>query len=142
MNKLFKPLIIGLILALVSIPVYAANTIDISNNGKTITITGIDSDWAHTDTLTDAKYEDGVRINYIRFNPEATGDICSIEDTNNGDVKHFLVNAADGYDDRIQYYYGAKLMLTLDVDDTNGTWTASYTAGSSITIQLWPKSEP
>ena len=141
MNKLLKALILTIILMFAA-PVYAVNTIDVSNDGMTLTIRGIDADWVHTDSFTATKYTNGIRINYIRFNPEATGDIASLEDTDNGDVKHFLVNCADGYDDRIQYYYGAKLKLTLDVDDTNGTWTASYSAGSSITIQLWPTQEP
>ena len=141
MNKLIKSIILGIAL-LLAMPVYAANTIDVSDDGLTVTIRAIVADWTWTDTFTDTKYADGIRIDYIRFNPEATGDLCSIEDYNNGDVKHFLVLCADTYDDRIQYYYGAKLKLELDVDDTNDTWTASYTAGSSITIQLWRTQEP
>ena len=136
-----KKLLIAILL-MFAVPVYAVNTIDVSNDGMTITITAIDTDWTWSDNFTASKYANGIRINYIRFNPEATGDICSIEDYDNGDLKHFLVNCADGYDDRVQYYYGAKLKLELDVDDTNGTWTASYSAGSSITIQLWPTQEP
>ena len=142
MNKLLKALILTTALIFTAGPVYAVNTIDVSNDGLTVTIRAIDSDWTWTDTFTAAKYADGIRVNYIRFNPEAAGDICSIEDYDNGDLKHFVANCADGYDDRVQYYYGSKLKLELDVDDTNGTWTASYTAGSSITIQLWRTQEP
>ena len=122
---------------------YAANTIDVSDDGMTITISAIDSDWTWTDNFTAAKYAKGVRVNYIRFHPGATDDLCSIEDSDNGDVKHFgPINCADTYDDRIQYYSGSKLKLVLDFDDTDGTWTAAYTAGCSLTIQLWPTQEP
>jgi len=142
MNKLIKILILGIILTL-AVPVYAvANVIDVSDDGLTITISSIDADWTWTDNFTAAKYAAGIRVNYIRFHPGATNDICSIEDADNGDAKHFLVKCADTYDDRIQYYSGSKLKLFLDLDDTDGTWTAAYTAGASITIQLWPRQEP
>ena len=121
---------------------YAENTIDVSGNGMTVTISAIDSDWTWTDSFTANKYANGVRVDYIRFHPGATDDICSIEDYNDNDVKHFLVKCADTYDDRIQYYCGAKLKLFLDFDDTDGTWTAAYTAGCSVTIQLWPTQKP
>jgi hypothetical protein len=141
MNKLIKSIVLGIAL-LLAMPVYAAEDISISANGKTVTIMDVTNDWTWTDSFTDTKYADGIRVNYIRFHPGATDDICSIEDYNDNDVKHFLVKCADTYDDRIQYYNGAKLRLSLDVDDTDGTWTASYTAGCSVTIQLWPTQEP
>ena len=130
------------ILLMFAVPVYAANTIDVSDDGMTITISAIDSNWTWTDNFTGAKYTNGIRVNYIRFHPGATNDLCSIEDSDNGDVKHFLVKCADTYDDKIQYYYGSKLKLVLDVDDTDGTWTAAYTAGCSLTIQLWHTQQP
>ena len=136
-----KKLLIAILL-MFAVPVYAVNTIDVSNDGMTITISAIDTDWTWTDNFTATKYAKGVRVNYIRFHPGATDDICSLEDSDNGDVKHFLVNCADTYDDRVQYYSGSKLKLVLDVDDTDGTWTAAYTAGCSLTIQLWPTQEP
>jgi hypothetical protein len=136
-----KKLLIAILL-MFAVPVYAANTIDVSNDGMTITISAIDTDWTWTDNFTATKYANGIRVNYIRFHPGATDDICSLEDSDNGDLKHFLVQCADVYDDRIQYYYGSKLKLVLDFDDTDSTWTAAYTTGCSLTIQLWPTQEP
>lgn len=141
MKKLLTAISIILIILLLSFPAMAENDVDWSMNRQTITIGSIDSDWDYASVFPGPKYEDGIRINYIRFNPEATGDICSIEDSDAGNVKHFLVNIADGYDDRIQYYTGARLKLYLDFNDTNATWTASYAAGCSITIQLWHTQE-
>ena len=141
MNKLIKSTILTVIL-LLAMPVYAAEDISISANGKTVTIMDVTADWTWTDSFDDPKYADGIRVNYIRFHPGATDDLCSIEDYDDNDVKHFLVKCADTYDDRIQYYSGAKLRLFLDVDDTDATWTAAYTAGCSVTIQLWPTQEP
>ena len=141
MNKLIKSAIVAIILML-AVPVYAAESIDVSENGKTVTIMDVTADWTWTDSFDDPKYADGIRINYIRFHPGAVGDLCTIEDYDDGDVKHFFNKCADTYDDRIQYYSGAKLRLFLDVDDTDTTWTAQYTAGCSLTIQLWPTQEP
>ena len=136
MNKLIKSVILAIIL-LFAVPVYAANTIDVSDDGLTVTISNIDSNWTWTDTFTAAKYEDGIRIASIRFHPGATDDICIIGDTNNADVYHFYVKCADTYDDRIQYYFGSKLKLTLTV--ATGTYG---TADDVLTIQLWRKQEP
>lgn len=124
----------------------AAITGTLSDDGLTLTLTGVDegtaADWTWTDHFDDDKYEDGIRVNWIRFHPGATDDLCSIEDYNTSTVKHFLVKCADTYDDRIQYYSGSKLKLFIDADDTDGTWDAVYSAGNSITIQLWPRQEP
>ena len=108
----------------------------------TLTISDIASDWVYTTNFTGAKYANGIRVDYIRFHPGATDDICSIEDVDDNDVKHFLVKCADTYDDRINYYFGAKMKLSLDFNDTDTTWTATYTAGCSLTIQLWRTQEP
>ena len=140
MNKLIQTLIFVFILAW-SVCSQAAITATLSSDGKTVTLTGVDegtaADWTWTDTFTNARYADGIRVNYIRFHPGATDDLCSIEDADTSTVKHFLVKCADTYDDRIQYYFGAKLKLAIDANDTDGTWSAVYSAGNSITIQLW-----
>ena len=140
MNRLIKTTIFIFVL-LWSFSANAAITVTISLDGKTITLTGVDegteADWTWTDTFTEDRYADGIRVNYIRFHPGATGDLCSIEDADTSTVKHFLVKCADTYDDRVQYYSGAKLKLAIDANDTDGTWSAQYSAGNSITIQLW-----
>jgi hypothetical protein len=136
MNKLIKSVILAIILIL-AVPVYAANTIDVSNDGLTITISNIDSDWTWTDNFTHAKYAAGIRVNYIRFHPGATDDICSIGDSDDAEVYHFYAKCADTYDDRIQYYSGSKLKLKLTV--ANGTYS---TTDDILTIQLWPTQEP
>ena len=131
-----KQLITALIIILFALPAMAANEVDWSADRLTITIGSIDSDWDYASLFPGSRFEDGIRVFSIRFNPEATGDICSIEDSDDGGVKHFLSNNADGYDDRVQYYGKSRKKLYLDFDDTNSTWTASYTAGCSITIEL------
>ena len=131
-----KLLTVIAIILMLSFPVMAENSVDWSADRLTITIGAIDSDWDYASLFPGPRFEDGIKIFSIRFNPEATGDICSIEDSDNGDVKYFLVNIADGYDDRVQYYGESRKKLYLDFDDTNSTWTASYTAGCSITIEL------
>ena len=78
-----------------------------------------------------------MRINYIRFHPGATDDICIIGDSDNADLYHFYVKCSDSYDDRIQYYSGSKLKLLLTV--ATGTYS---TADNVLTIQLWPTQEP
>jgi len=128
-------------LLLLAIPAFAAEDVSKSHNRLTFTIMDVATDWDYRTYFAGPKYEDGIRVHSIRFHPGATDDICSIEDVDDGDVKHFLVKCADTYDDRIQYYNGARLKLYLDVDDTDGTWTAAYTAGCSLTIQLWNTQE-
>ena len=114
-----------------------ANTVVWSPDGLTVTISAIDSDWDSTD-----EYPDGMEVFSIRFHPGATDDLCTIEDNYRGDVKYFLVKGADTYDDRIEgERKGVKLKLYLDYDDTDGTWTAAYTAGCSLTIKLWPNQD-
>lgn len=140
MNKLIKSAILGIIL-LFAVPAYATQfTIDVSDDGLTVTIGEIDEadalDWTWTDTFADPKYADGIRVNYIRFHPGATNDICVIEDADNADVQHFYVKCADSYDDRIQYYNGSKLKLEFDVSE------GTYSTGNFLTIQLWPTQEP
>jgi len=118
-------------------PAYAAETEDLSDNEMTFTISDVTTDWTWTDTFTATKYEDGMRINYIRFHPGATDDVCFIGDADNAEVQHFYVKCADTYDDRIQYYHGAKLKLKLTV--ASGTYSG---ATNYVTIQLWPTQEP
>ena len=117
-------------------PAMAASDIDISPDRRTITIEDVGADW---DFLTYfPEYPDGLKVYSIRFHPGATDDLCSIENKDRPEVKYFLVKCADTYDDRIQYYSKAlKMKLYLDYDDTDSTWTAAYTAGCSVTIQLW-----
>ena len=129
MKKLFLPILI----LLFALPAIAANTVEWTPDKLTVTISAIDSDWDSTDV-----YPNGMRIFSIRFHPGATDNICSIEDKNNGNVKHFFVKCADTYDDRVEYKpKDVRLKLYLDYDDTDDTWTAAYTTGCSITIQLW-----
>ena len=138
MNKLIKSALLTFFL-MWSVSAYgAAVTTNTSNDGLTVQITVVDgdTDWVWTDTFTNAKYANGVRLNWIRFHPGATDDICDIEDYNDEAVKHFYVKCADTYDDRIQYYSGSKVKLEMDVSD------GTYTAGCSLTIQLWPTQEP
>ena len=133
-----KKLFLSMLLLLFSVPlmVMAASDIDISPDRRTITIEDVGADW---DYITDfSEYPDGLRVYSIRFHPGATDDLCSIEDKYVPEVKYFLVKCADTYDDRIQYYpKDRKMKLYLDYDDTDSTWTVAYTAGCSVTIQLW-----
>ena len=147
MNKLLKALILTTVLIFIAGTVYATQfSTKLSEDGLTLTIYNIDEgdalDWVWTDSFTDAKYADGIRVNYIRFHPGATNDLCSIEDADNSEVKHFLALCADVYDDKVQYYHGSKLKLEIDCNDTDGTWAAVYSAGNVITIQLWRTQEP
>ena len=137
-----KRLIIAIFFMFVA-SAYAAEDVSVSADGMTVTIKDPTNDWTWTDSFTAAKYANGIRVNYIRFHPGATNDICTIEDYDDGDVKHFGPHVcADTSDDRKEYYYGSKLRLFLDVNDTDDTWTVSYTTGCSLTIQLWRTQEP
>ena len=139
MNKLLKVLIVtAALLFAVSIAQATTMDIDTSDDGLTVTLTIIDGDdnWTWTDTFTASKYSTGVRVNYIRFHPGATDDICIIGDSDDADVYHFYAKCADTYDDRIQYYSGSKLKLLLTIA------TGTYVAEGIITIQLWPTQEP
>ena len=120
----------------------AAEDVSWSRDKQTFTIMDVTSDWDYRTYFSGPRYENGIRINYIRFHPGATDDISTIEDVDDNDVKHFGPHyCADIYDDRKEYYFGARLKLYLDVDDTDTTWTAAYTAGCSLTIQLWHTQE-
>ena len=110
-----------------------ANTIKYRNGGTSIEISSIDSDWSWSDTLTDAKFANGVQINYIQFNPAAANDVCTIidgEDVDN-DPPGFYSKAITDVEPRRAQYYGARMKPVLD--ESAGT----YTAGSTVMIQLW-----
>lgn len=140
MKKLLTALILTLTL-LLSTPAIAAEKVSWSHDRLTCTIRDVASDWDYRTYFPGPRYANGIRVYSIRFHPGATNDLCSIEDYDDNNVKHFLVKCADTYDDRIQGYNGARLKLFLDFDDTDGTWTAAYTAGCSVTIQLWHTQE-
>ena len=132
-----KKLYLAISIFVIAVFLIAANNIDIQPSVKrTITIEDIDSDWVWTDSF--PQFPKGIRIYSIRFHPGATDDLCSIEDYDNGEVKHFLSKCADTYDDRLEYKpHDVRYKLRLDYQDTDGTWTAAYTAGASLTITLW-----
>jgi len=132
MTKFIQRLILTLILFCPVLSL-AAEDISVSDDGRTVTITDVTNDWTWTDTFTDDRYENGIRVNYIRFHPGGTDDTCIIEDADDAEVKHFYCICADKYDDRIQYYNGA--LLKLFIDQSDGDYDADTT--ESITIQLW-----
>lgn len=141
MNKLLKSIILTFFL-MWSGNAYGAEATTLSDDGLTLTITDITADWHwdDSDSWDNAKYSDGVRVNWIRFHPGATDDAIILTDDVVGDAStlyYFQVKCADAYDDRIQYYSGAKMKLFLDVTDC-----VVSTANDSITIQLWPTQEP
>ena len=131
---------IAIILAL-SFSAIAAEDVSWSVNRLTCTIKDATNDWDYRTYFTGPRFENGVRVHWIRFHPGATNDLCTFEDTDDGDVKYFFNKCADTSDDRKEHYDGDRMKLYLDIDDTDGTWTAAYTAGCSITIRFWHTQE-
>lgn len=108
-----------------------ANTIN--QEGYTVEISSIDSDWTWTDTFTDARYANGIRINYIQFCPAAADDACSIKEGADTGPQFFRCSAADANAQKLVNYHGAMKKPVLDFS------AGTFTAGSSVIIELWPE---
>ena len=135
--KKIKLIALAILLLLLPLSAIAANSIHYSKDRKTVTLSVIDSDVTWLTIW--PEYPDGVRIFSIDFHPGATDDLCTLEDYEFNDVKHFFSKCADTYDDRTKGKPpGLKIKFQLDYDDTDGNWTAAYTSGCSLTIVLWP----
>lgn len=106
----------------------------INQSGYTVEISDIDSDWTWTDTFTDSKYANGIRINYIQFNPAAANDACSIKEGADTGPQFFRCSAEDANAQKAVNYYGAIKKPVLDFS------AGIFTAGSSVIIELWPDS--
>ncbi len=105
-----------------------ANTI--KYKGFTIEISDIDSDWTWTETVPDAL--NGIPINFIQYNPIADGDKCAIYEESIADGPRCFYVKNDGDDDQKRApYYGTRMKPILDFS------AGTYTAGSTVIIQLW-----
>lgn len=106
-----------------------ANTID--QEGLTIRITDIDSDWSWTDLSPKRGDANGVRVASIQFNPAAVNDECFIKEGTDAGPEMFYALCADAYDQRIKYFNGQLKRVLLDFS------AGTFTAGSSVIIELW-----
>jgi len=116
-----KKLILAILLLLLPLSAMAANTIDAET--YSVTITAIDSTWHYRTSYLDAKYADGIKVEYIIFSPGATDDICLIRDDASDGAILFRAKCADVYDQRIIYFAGQLIKPYLDV--TEGAPNAS-----------------
>ena len=106
-----------------------ANTIN--QRGFTVQISDVDSDWSWRDTFTDPKYANGIPINFIQFNGVGSSDKCSIKEEDDAGPECFFAQISQANDQRRAYYHGTPIKPVLDFSE------GTYTAGSSVTIQLW-----
>lgn len=124
--------VVCLVFILVAIPftAMAANTFNTTQLPFAIQITACDTAWTWTTHWTDNRHARGIKVDYILFNPGATGDIVTIhEGSASGPVIVRFV-AADIYDQRIIYLDGALIRPYL------ATPSAAPNAAAFITIKL------
>ena len=108
-----------------------SNTIKKGRNNTTIEISGIDSDWAWSDSF--PNYPHGIALFSIEFKPGQANDACVICDEK-GDVPA-LINCTcrDVYDDKVKYFppgirYFPKLTYA----------SGTYSANARVIIQIRP----
>ena len=105
-----------------------ANTINYK--GFTIQISAIDSDWLWSDTMPDAKYKNGIPINFIQFNPGAENDVCSFKEANDAGPEVAYFKAFTNAEPRRAYFFGTFIKPILDFS------AGTFSAGANVIIQL------
>jgi len=123
-----KKIITAIILVLVfSTLAFGVNTVTLSNNKNTITITVLDADYtASTDSTTAPALHGGYLYIYaIQFIPHATDNRMVINDGRvDDDVIFDTGPVADVYDARIVYFNPPlKANPVIDITDITGTMT-------------------
>lgn len=105
-----------------------ANTI--TNDGKVVQISAIDSDWTWTDTF--PRTTEGIKIHSIAFHTAAATDVCIIKQTNASGPRLFKASghSVETVEERVQYFHGQRLKPFLDVGD------GAYNAGAVVVIVL------
>jgi hypothetical protein len=119
-----KKFVALLLIVLLAVPVYAANSFTWGANKSSLTITGIDTDWNWYDAFP-SKRDIGIKIFAIRFNPGAASDRCVINDgsISGSDLFDSSV-AADTGDGTIEYYPTDRTFKPV-LDASDGTYNAA-----------------
>ena len=137
---MFKKLILGLcVFCLMCVaPVWAANNIEVTDDGRTIEISSLDEAWvSSTDTtyLSPNQNANGLYVYSIYFKPAGTDDECTVySGSSTSGVIIFSFKCADAYDERIMYF-PHDVRRHLYLADTDPT------AGSMVIINLWKYGE-
>lgn len=126
-----------LILALLLIPslLFAVNTTTVGSSGKTIEITGLDTNWIwSTDLATESSNTRQGRVKAIFFYPSAASDRMIIRDGGIDNATVFDSGAVSGADDpRVGYMNPpTKIELVIDISDC----TLSVAASAKVVILL------
>ena len=106
-----------------------ANTV--KQEGLTVTITDIDSDWAWTDLSPAHGDSNGVNLSSIQFDPVQVADKCVVKEKDDSSPEMFYALCENAYDQKIKYFHGQLKRPVLDF--TAGV----FTAGTRVIIELW-----
>lgn len=131
-KKLLIMTMATMLMAVLVLPVLAANTVNVK--GNIIEISNIDSDWIWSTDFTTAinpDYAYGVRTIAIIFIPGATDDKLSIKWASATGPELFpSTKCMDEYDPKQINYAGERMKLFLDYSD------GMFSAGSKVIIIL------
>lgn len=106
-----------------------ANTIE--QDGLTVYITDIDSDWSWGELSPKHGDENGVRLSSIQFDPVQAADKCIIKEGGVTGAPFFTPICADVYDQKIKYFHGQLKKPVLDFS------AGVFTANTKVIIELW-----
>lgn len=95
-----------------------------------LTLTAFDADWYYKDSKPEG-WPDHPRLLSIKFYPGAANDELFIYEEQDADVDCFYAKCENTYDQRVEYYHGARALPFIDY--TNST----LSSGHKVVIKLW-----
>lgn len=102
---------------------------ELEKNGC-LEITSIAADWDYRASKPSG-WPNKPRLLSIQFDPGATDDKLLVREQDDGGATRFYAICQNGYDQKIKYFHGVRVMPYIDFSGS------TLSAGHRVTIELW-----